>query len=513
MIENDLLWDLSQKNFRKPTRHVEMSFGKVLDPTIAFLTYDSGMNYDDKNIYRSDTEDVLQQWDQYVYTDYSSRVLDVNWKRVELQPASVAFAQADVVFNNIDNIFSPDNEDSPIYPYVRDSRPIRISAGFEGVNVRQFIGLTQGLPVIDDNAKTATFHCLDFLSVIVDTPITRSVMLVDFTVSEIIEYVLTTFGLVPDQYDIAPSVLKIPFFYLKAQDKCYGALKDLVTAEVGSLYMDETGLVKFLSAGGYTEDVVAEFSTANNIYDLNMRRNSGLINKVKLTSVVRQVVSNVLILEVSGESVFPPGNTILWFDLQDPVVSLEEPDYGITGSRMVISTASDDTGVESTDMTIDDFTVFATSVKITFNNPTADSLYLKSLILFGDPAIQTDPINVEMSLDDSIEMYGEYLLELDSEYIGSASNALNVASVVLVNYGRYAGNSRIEVRGTPQLQLGDVLKITKYGVESKARIIQIENTQDTNGFSQTLQLTNVIEKQFLIYDEGMRYDVGNVYAL
>lgn len=513
MIENAALWSLSQGDIREPSYQVSMAFDKVYDPNISFARYDDGFLYDDSNLYAYTESDVLQQWDQYAYTDYSDRVLDVNWKRQESRPSNVSLCQCDVVFDNIDDFFTPENETSPLYPHVSPGRPIRVQSGFSGNIVRSFVGLSQGMPRLDEKAKTATFHCIDFLTLLLDMDLSETVMLEDYRVDEILEYIFDLYGLTPNQYVLETGSFDIPFFYAEKDLKLKGIIDDLVTSELGSLTMDETGMIRFTSQDTLIDDVVAEFSTLDNILDGGRRREADLINSVKLKSQVRDVKINQLIFQSTEVFVVPAGESIdVWADFIDPVTQVYDPVYGLTGSFFVVNTVQDGSGADSTDVVLSSSDTFGMAWKGIFSNPTTSPLYITSLVLYGDPAILQDPIFFEAKLDSSVDRFDEALFEYESKYIGSRGNLQTLAGMLLAQYGNYAGLFRLVVRGSPQLQIGDVISVDWYGRTSLCRIVQIENGVSKDGFTQTLYVKDQPTNPFGLYDDDLLYDDNNVYG-
>lgn len=515
MIPNDIVLAGSQKSIRFPISNVQMAFAKEFDPDIKFLTYDAGEDYDDMNIYASTDSDVLQEWDKYEYIDYSSRVIYVDTYREKYRPHNISLASANVIFNNTDGFFDTDNELSPLYPNVSPGRPIRIQLGFENGLVRQFTGLSDGMPKYDDAQKTVSFYFVDYLYWVLYKDLAETVMLVDKRVDEILEYIFLLYGLSTDQLDLEESALTIPFFYAEKGTVFFQAIKQLIEAEVGSLYMDETGMICFRRQGTGSDDVVAELSTSDSIKPGSYkRRNVDLYNNIKISSTVRKVASNRPIFELGTTEEVPAGGTIdIWADFQDPVVTVDAPTYGSLGSVMTVNTAEDGSGSDSTDVVLDSFYQFGTSYKMTFSNPTGSPLYITSLVLFGTPALAQDPIYVEYELESSVEKYGRYPLEIISSYIGSEANAQLVASVLFSQFGNYSGLARLLVKGTPQFQIDDVIEVDWYGKTRLCRIVAIENQLDKTGFNQILEVADQVSSPFMYYDSEYNYDDGNIYGL
>src|SRR5690606_40680319 len=63
---------------------------------------------------------------------------------------------SDFTLNNYDKYFTP-HSTSPIEEYILPKRPVRLLQGFDGENLQQFVGLTQGMPEVDEMSATASF--------------------------------------------------------------------------------------------------------------------------------------------------------------------------------------------------------------------------------------------------------------------------------------------------------------------------------------------------------------------
>ena len=154
---------------------LRMSFTKAFDDAVTFFILDTS-ELDGPDLLAPSDNDVIQEWDKYVYQDFTTRVISIEVSREEVEPYSVVQAMADITLDNHDGYFTP-NSDSPISSYILPKRPTRIMLGFGGSNLPQFIGLTEQMPELDKNAGTAKFHLTDFLSFLFDRKIDDSTML------------------------------------------------------------------------------------------------------------------------------------------------------------------------------------------------------------------------------------------------------------------------------------------------------------------------------------------------
>lgn len=195
-----------------------ISFEKNYDASITFFTYDVS-EYNGDDVYAPSNDNPLQAWDKYDYTNYSERVIDMSVSRELTFPYSVVSAIADFRLNNFDKYFTP-HSSSPIEQYILPKRPVRLYQGFNGENLQQFVGLTQGMPVVDEVDATASFTAMDFLTQIYEMPIRETEAMRDVRTDEVLANIFTQFGLSPSQYDLAKGRNLIKFlFFEKDQTK------------------------------------------------------------------------------------------------------------------------------------------------------------------------------------------------------------------------------------------------------------------------------------------------------
>ena len=175
-----------------------ISFTKEFLPSLQFFTLDESL-LDGPEVLAPTDSDVITEWDKYVYSDFSSRVISFEWTRQEDVPSSVNLAIADVVLDNHDNFFTP-NGGSEIQNFILPYRPIRLYAGFGNEDLPVFVGLTEKMPVIDSKNKTVSFHCMDFLSALFSRPLDEAVIYQEYRTDQVLDALFQMVGLTSDQY-------------------------------------------------------------------------------------------------------------------------------------------------------------------------------------------------------------------------------------------------------------------------------------------------------------------------
>lgn len=458
---------------------IKMSFDKVFDDNIDFFTIGTSIIGGGDVI--PGTGGVIQEWDKYIYQDYTTRLISVEWTR-QVEPfASVTLAMADLVFDNHDDYFTP-GKGSPIDEFILPYRPIRIYAGFGGEVIPVFIGLTEKMPVIDEESKTATFHCIDFLYSLLNRPLTEALMYQDTFTGEIVEDIFVLAGLDSTQLDINDTFLTVPFAYFEKNTKAIDAISKLIQAEQGRLYMDENGVIHFKNRQSYSDSFVYEFSPYSNINDLKTRTEDDIINVVEITGKVREVQPLQKYFELTQPIFIPASSSVdIWADFLDPVTSANNPVYVTTAttSSFTVNTLEDGSGsADATNVTLTSSSLFGKSFKMTFANAAATNRYITALEIYATPAVVIQNVYARIQDDSSVGKYDERLLTIDNDFIGSDEAAESQATMIVTDFKDLGSIYDMDVKGTPALQIDDVVRINLYDVIYDYRITKIINKLD-----------------------------------
>jgi hypothetical protein len=499
--QDDVLLGKSQADVRRIDWRTRVSFEKQFDGDISLFVLDtSTLDGDD---FLGGTGSVVQEWDKYGYEDVSDRTVAFSWEREEDHPSSLSLAMADLTLNNYDGLYDPDGT-SRLSEFMLPFRPVRLQAGFDGSVVPVFIGLSEKMPVVDDNSKTVSFHCIDFLSSLLSNNLDETVLYTNMRTDEIIGALLEANDLLPEQYVFDVGLVTIPFFYAEKGAKLFGKIRPLVEAEMGRLYMDELGMIRFKNRNNVDNDVKFSFNTTEHIIQATKRREIDMINVVEVRSNVRAVQPNQKIWESVETTEIGAGQLLtVWADFNDPVTSVDAPAAGGATSFWLANSASDGSGSDvssSLSLTVDD--LFSTSYKMVFRNTSASTVYLTSVVLFGTPALVIKEIYVRETDAPSVEKYGEQIYSVENDYYTSEDDAQTYALNILAEYGLYSGVSEIEVKGTPQFQLGDLVSVNLFDRIQLCRIIKIVCEMSDGRFVQRLRLKQFVERSYFTLDES-----------
>jgi hypothetical protein len=447
---------------------------------------------------------VVQEWDKYSYTDYTARLITAEWSRQDELPASVSLAMADLVLDNHDDFFTP-GSGSAVDGDVLPRRPVKIFAGFGGEVVPVFVGLTDGMPKLDAEARTANFHCIDFLDSIFNRPLDETVLLLDVRTDEALDELFQTVGLLPDQYTLDTGLNRIPIVFYEKGTKLGDAVRELMDAELGRLYMDELGIIRFKNRVAPAGGAVAYFDGSNTVDEKGSRADS-IINVVEVRGKPRAVQEQQPVWQLAGTKLVPAGGSVdVWAEFVDPTTTCDTPQVGFAnGTSYVVANegpSPDDPEVVS-GVTVTASALFHRSYKFTVSNSNGSAVYLTDGELWGTPAKVVDEIYVREQDDDSVAKFDERVYTIESDFIQSADTARSLALSLLHQFAEYSSIVELEVKGTPALQLAD--RITSgVGTPGVYSLTKIEGRVGDAQFAQRFRGTHITQFNFFRLDTSL----------
>lgn len=469
---------ISGGNVRPLSWALRASFDKQFDPGVDFFILNSSL-LDGPDLLSTSDADVVQEWDKYIYTDYSERVMSIEITQDQTEPFSIVQSMADITLNNYDGYFTP-HGGSPIENYILPKRPMRLLLGWNGFNLPQFIGLTENMPELDKASRTVKFHLIDFLTFVFDREISDTSILENVSTGEILDFLFQDVGLLPGQFIIdETSFNRIDYFYVEKGQKLGTVVQELMEAEQGRLFMDELGIIRFLSRQNYNSTPVWNFDESR-IVDYQISTVDDIINYVRIESDILGKFENVPLWSASQPILVPAGESVeVWANYQDPVTSVDSP---IASSVEIEGSSYHSTKEISGDLTaypsitLTSISNFSKASKMTFTNAGSIDGYLVNLDLWGDAIRVVDSIIVEDFDQDSIDNFDERRYEMKTRYIQKTSSAVTKAGIMIDDYKDFGSILDVDVKGMPALQIGDVVTLetdTYSGNFIITRIVQI----------------------------------------
>ncbi len=485
---SDIYHELAAGSIRPLDYRVAVSFTKERNSEIDWFTLNQSILNGSGLLAEDDTKPI-QVWDAYDYHNISDRLIELNISRSIEFPYNVQSAIADFTLNNYDGYLSivGAGGTSPLSPYILPKRPCRLYLGFKtGGLAPQFVGLTQGTPAYDGfKNERVSFTALDFLSEIGDMKLDGMVMMRNARTDEVIAAILDQFGIEPQMYSLDPGLNVIPFVYFEPGKDAGNALRELVQAENGAMWLDENGIIRFRPRTAIIGQIPAMTFNSDNIESITPSRESQIVNTITISAEVRKVLdeqpvftddnSNGYTSTPTEDNYRVPANGTkeVWLNFEDPVW---------TASPLVLNGTADDSNYTVVDLAGDPVssgvsvsgTLFATSYKLEITNTNAFPVSVNYIELWGEPAkmIGGQPLEYEASDTDSVAKYGTMKLEItDNKCFGSLDNARNYVTDVLQKYSEYNSAITVNVKGDPSLQLNDIVSIEYTGYNGEYAVI------------------------------------------
>lgn len=484
---------------RKLRYSVLMSFTKDYTDTIDFFTIGSSTIGGTDIIRGNDT--VIQSWDQYTYTDYSDRVLSVEYEREVNAPlASLTLGIATVVMDNHDDLFTPGNTAGALYGYLLPRRPIRIAVGFGNETCSVFIGCTESRPIINESDKTARFECIDFLSAIKDKTLDQETIYQNQRTDQIIQSLLETAGLVASQMDLDTGSVIIPFAYFKKGSKLGDALAEIAEAELGNISLSETGRMTFQNRTNWSSHSSVWTFSKDNVLE---RKNSGvsdIINVCEVYSQARAVMAKQKLWESAGVLEIKGSSTLeVFIDFTDeygalPVTTMDDPEYITSATTSKYATnkywnGSGPTMSSAVSLTSSD--LFSTAAKLVFTNTDSQSVFITQLEIYATPAKVQNDIYVRVQDDTSVgdlDAYEENVYKIENNYIQDETAANSIAQILISDRAEDDDQQNWLVKGVPQLQISDVVSWDETDQDDDFYVAKISGILDKSGFRQQLRV-------------------------
>lgn len=457
--------DLSQSDVVPIDQAVTISFDKSFDDNITFGQFNVSQ-FNDGSVFAPTDDNPIQQWDKYEYLPYSDRIVSMEYSRQVDFPYSVQSAMADITLDNHDGYFTP-NGNSPIAQDLLPKRPIRLFAGYQTESlVQQLVGMTQGSPEVNNDTRTVSFTIMDFLSEIFELPLNQTVAMRNAYTGEIIEEILKQYGMLPTQYNIARGRNRVPFvFFERGQVKAGEALRELMQAEQGNLWLSESGIVRFEPRILQNQTPVMTFD-GDNIIDISDTGDGEIVNSVIIHTDLREVQEFQSVFSKSSSGSIDTTYVVPATSLKTIEVNLQYPTYDFVdptqghASNVSWFTATDVQGNPvSGGVMINDSESKTNSITLEFYNSNNFPIYIEEMDIWGEPARKYDEIIFRADDPVSIDKYGLHELEIDNNYFGSIENCRSFAQTIIHDYADYATKILMTVKGDFSLQLGDVITV------------------------------------------------------
>lgn len=499
-----------------PMRHLDWrmlaSFLKVFDDNIDFFTI--GVSTIGGTDIIKGSGSVVQEWDKYDYEDFSNRVKSIEWVREADPPlGAVTLAMADITLDNHDDLFTPANASGRYYGHLGNGRPVRLYIGFKDTEkIQVFVGITEGMPIIDEKNKTVRFHCIDFLRKLQETELNETVILENNRTDQGISAVLQAAGLTTSQFNLDTGSVVIPFIYFPKGTKVGDAVRELTEAELGSTYMDENGQIRFENRTNWNTKSQSFQFTPRNTIDVSTPDASRVINLVEVFSNTRAVEEL--------QPVFTNGTSAVKFTDDTEVIGAgetkiafvnfkdDEGDLPVTNITTPVASIRDDSGFDantvpdgtgedvSASIAVSAVSKFSTAMKMSFTNNSTKSATITRLEIWGEPARIQNKIYVIEKDTASITEYEEQPVKIENDYIQDEAAATSIAKLILADRAELDDERTLIAKGVPQLQVGDFVRYVDRKGNNTYYVKRISGILNADGLKQTIVITKRTINQY-----------------
>jgi hypothetical protein len=407
----------------------------------------------------------------YKYFDESQYVLGLGWERgLNMPLGGLTKALAEAELDNTSGRFTPRymGGNSELFTAILPRRPMIINAGFDfgGVDqvIPQFAGTLNYAPEVRIRNKTIRLRAADYVDFFQNRYLDQEVMFTSQTTDTVLETLMTNMGMNTAQYDLDPGINIIPFGLFEKGTRFGDIINQLVQAENGHFYQDESGIFKFENrqhwdSSPYTQ--VQRIILTGQVINAEAPNMDHLINVVEIKAQIKQKQPAQTIFNLPALTfITVPGNSSLdqFFEFQDAVLQLTDPTNGGANSYFVANSASDETGTDLTSsIQVNNLGTFAKSVKYRFTNTSSYTVYITQLVLSGRVAKHTSDLYYRQQDDSSVTAYEEQPLRIENDYIQNESWAASLSQMLLTDYSDVENLQKITIRAIPELQLGDLV--------------------------------------------------------
>lgn len=399
----------------------------------------------------------------YRYFDESDYLLSLAWERgLNLPTGGLTKGLAEADIENTSGRFTPRymGGNSELFTAILPRRPFIINAGFNrgGVEdvIPQFAGILTRQPEISVKERQVRLIGADYTDFFQNKFLDQEVMFTAQRTDLVLASLMNSIGLTTAQYDFDTGINLIPFGLFEKGTKFSSIIHELVEAENGHFYQDESGIFKFESrqhwnSSPYTQ--VQRLVLTGQVIEAEGPDTDHLINVVEIKGGVLQKQPSEQLFKLSQPLALPAGtNTELFVNFDNPVLQLD------TVSFYVANTNSDESGDDLTSqVVVHSVSTFAKAVKIVFINTSDNPGYLTQLSLYGRVVKKVSDLYVRAQDDSSVTAYEERLFSLDNDYIQNSDWASTYAQMILNDFSSPENLQKIKIRAMPELQLGDLV--------------------------------------------------------
>lgn len=433
-----------------------------------------------------------------------------------LIPYGLFMAQADVTLDNTSLRYLP-GVDPDIGDSIKPRRPLKISSGFSGEVVPQFVGFTD-IPKNSIGDRKTKIHAFDIMDYF-DTVESSIKYFQGEYFHDIVEALLLEQGFTADQFILEESTQQ-PIKYMPTTGMTVGDIfRKGCEAEQAVMFADEEGNIRLWNRFHfYQSSLVATKSISyDNATDVQYQE-TPIINYMRVIAQPRALSALQKLWQNSSSIEVPAGGTAtVTINFEDefgplPVTAAHAPVFinaqdEDNRSYYNTNTLGDGTGItNSSVISVDDFGLLGDVAFITFSNSDTAAMFITDLHVYGVPAKVTSIIEEEYKDQQSIDDYGinpgnqGKIIEIKNDWIQNRGTAYALAFSMVEEYKD--GNQQLLVKpfADPSITFGDVVEMTVDDVSAVAEDTVVVGTKLSSSVGNILEQQLILDKRtFLPY--------------
>lgn len=407
----------------------------------------------------------------YRYFDESTYATSLSWERgLNMPIGGLTKALAEATLDNTSGRFTPRymGGTSELYTAILPRRPMIINAGFnlDGIDqtIPQFAGLLNKSPKVYRREAYVEVQAADYVDYFQGRKVDQSAIYTGLRTDEILANLFTQQGMSTAQYDLDYGINIPPFAFVEKGDSFSKVVNDLIQAEYGHGYMDETGVFKFRNrqwGDSSPYNAVQRIIYTAQVLSAQAPDDSHIINTVEVNAKVyqKQPLQTVFNLPSLTTITIPANDSSTqFFEFESPILELTDPTSGGTNSYFLANSSPDGTGTDLTSsIQITNIGTFNKSVKYRFTNSSPQIAYITQFVLAARAAVSTTDIYVRNQDDSSVTAYEEQLYPISNPFIQNEDWARTLSQLILADFSQPENLQKITIRAIPELQLFDLI--------------------------------------------------------
>jgi len=443
----------------------------------------------------------LTKPDYFDYDDETPYAMRLEYERFVEEPlGGISLAQADVELDNTTKRFTPGYSQT-IGTAIKPNRPLKMFIGFRVKGEDKVIPIIKGLtwqPEEDKLRRVVSIHAFDYIQYLNQYPLEKAIY-INQRSDQIIQDILETVGFTFYQYELDEGLNTIGFAWFKKGETAGERIRRICEAEEAHFYQDENGILRFENRRHYSQsphNTIQWTFDEDDILEWEEDKNVDIINRCIVRAKPREAQTNVVEIWRDGivEEIPKDATVIIWAEFEDPCIEIVDP---VATTDYIANTESDGSGSNETSNVSVSLTAFTQTAKLEITNNAGIKVYMTKLRLRGKPATITSEIAHIYQDDDSIAKYETREYVIENDFIDDDRFARYLATAIVTRYKDPMKKVRILVRGVPQLQLKDKVRVKDkdLGTYANYRIMRIQGILRPGEFLQWLTLREITDNE------------------